>query len=54
MIKDSIQQNENTTILNCKSDFAVSLSFELQVRESDKKLLITAPAVYRPLPDIET
>lgn len=47
-------ENDGYTILNCKTDLAVRLSFELQVRESDKKSLIIAPAGYRPLPDIET
>lgn len=46
-------ENDGYTILNCKSDLAVRLSFELQVRDSDKKALIIAPAAYRPLPDIE-
>jgi len=47
-------ENDGYTILYCKSDLAVRLSFELQVRDSDKKALIIAPAAYRPLPDIET
>ncbi len=47
-------ENDGYTILNCKTDLAVRLSFELQVRDSDKKALIIAPAAYRPLPDIET
>jgi hypothetical protein len=41
------------TILGCKTDLSVRLVFELQVRDSDKKYLIIAPATYRPLPDIE-
>lgn len=47
-------ENDGYTILYCKTDLAVRLSFELQVRDSDKKALIIAPAAYRPLPDIET
>ena len=47
-------ENDGYTILNCKTDLAVRLSFELQVRDTDKKALIIAPAAYRPLPDIET
>jgi hypothetical protein len=46
-------ENEGYTILTCKTDLAVRLVFELQVRDSDKKYLIIAPATYRPLPDIE-
>jgi hypothetical protein len=47
-------ENDGYTILNCKTDLAVRLAFELQVRDLDKKALIIAPAAYRPLPDIET
>lgn len=47
-------ENDGYTIQNCKTDLAVRLSFELQVRDSDKKYLVIAPAAYRPLPDIET
>ena len=46
-------ENDGYTILGCKTDLAVRLVFELQVRDSDKKYLIIAPATYRPLPDIE-
>jgi hypothetical protein len=46
-------ENEGYTILDCKTDLAVRLVFELQVRDSDKKYLIIAPASYKPLPDIE-
>lgn len=46
-------ENDGYTILGCKTDLAVRLVFELQVRDSDKKFLIIAPATYRPLPDIE-
>lgn len=47
-------ENDGYTILTCKTDLAVRLSFELQIRDSDKKSLIIAQAAYRPLPDIET
>lgn len=46
-------ENDGYMILGCKTDLAVRLVFELQVRDSDKKYLIIAPATYRPLPDIE-
>jgi len=46
-------ENDGYTIHGCKTDLAVRLVFELQVRDSDKKYLIVAPATYRPLPDIE-
>jgi hypothetical protein len=46
-------ENEGYTILNCKTDLAVRLVFELQVRGSAIKYLIIAPASYEPLPDIE-
>lgn len=46
-------ENDGYTIHGCKTDLAVRLVFELQVRNSDKKYIIIAPASYRPLPDIE-
>ncbi len=46
-------ENEGFTILSCKTELAVRLVFELQVRDSDKKYLIIAPQTYRPMPDIE-
>jgi hypothetical protein len=46
-------ENDGYTILGCKTDLAVRLVIELQVRDSDKKYLIIAPATYKPLPDIE-
>jgi hypothetical protein len=46
-------ENDGYTILSCKTDLTVRLVFEMQVRDSDKKYLIIAPASYRPLPDIE-
>jgi len=46
-------ENEGYNILNCKTDLAVRLVFELQARDSENKLLIVAPASYHPLPDIE-
>lgn len=47
-------ENDGYTILSCITDLAVRIAFELQVRDSDKKSLIIAPAAYRPLPDIES
>ena len=44
---------EGFTLLSCKTDLAVRLTFELQVRDSDSKFLIIAPPSYSPLPDIE-
>lgn len=46
-------ENEGFIIFSCKTDLTVRLVFELQVRDSDKKYLIIAPATYKPLPDIE-
>jgi hypothetical protein len=46
-------ENDGYTILSCKTDLAVRLVFEIQVRDSNKKYLIIAPATYKPLPDIE-
>jgi len=46
-------ENDGYTIHGCKTDLAVRLVFELQVRDSNKKYLIIAPATYKPLPDIE-
>lgn len=46
-------ENDGYTILVCKTDLAVRLVFELQVRDSEKRYLIIAPASYSPLPDIE-
>jgi hypothetical protein len=46
-------ENDGYTIHGCKTDLAVRLVFELQVRDSNKKNLIIAPATYKPLPDIE-
>jgi hypothetical protein len=45
--------NEGYTILSCKTDLSVRLVFELQVRASENKYLVIAPAHYKPLPDIE-
>lgn len=45
--------NEGYTILSCKTDLSVRLVFELQVRASENKYLVIAPALYKPLPDIE-
>ena len=47
-------ENDGYTILTCKTDLAVRIAFELRVRDSDKKYLIVAPAIYQPLPDIES
>jgi hypothetical protein len=46
-------ENDGYTIHGCKTDLPVRLVFELQVRDSNKKNLIIAPATYKPLPDIE-
>ena len=46
-------EDEGYTLLHCETGLAVRLAFELQVRDSDKKYLIVAPATYKPLPDIE-
>jgi len=46
-------ENEGYSILSCKTGLAVRLVFELQVRESNNKYLIIAPADYKALPDIE-
>ncbi|MCA6513731.1 MAG: BREX-3 system phosphatase PglZ [Chitinophagaceae bacterium] len=46
-------ESEGYTILSCKTGLAVRLVFELQVRDSENKYLIIAPAEYTPLPDIE-
>jgi len=43
---------EGYKIISCKTDLAVRLTFELEVRESNTKYLIIAPATYRPMPDI--
>jgi hypothetical protein len=45
--------NEGYIILTAKTDLAVRLHFELQVRNSENKYLIIAPNIYNPLPDIE-
>jgi len=46
-------ENEGYTLFVCKTDLAVRLVFELQVRDSANKYLIVAPSAYTPLPDIE-
>lgn len=46
-------ESEGYTILSCKAGITVRLVFELQVRDSEHKYLIIAPADYTPLPDIE-
>jgi len=45
--------NEGYFVVTCKSDLEVRRCFELQVKDSDNKYLIVAPANYTPLPDIE-
>lgn len=45
--------NDGYTLLICKTDLAVRLAFELQVRESSTQYIIIAPSNYFPLPDIE-
>jgi len=46
-------ENDGYKIVDCKTDLAVRLIFELQVREATDKCLIIAPRNYTPLPDIE-
>lgn len=46
-------KNDSYIILTAKTDLAVRVAFELQVRNSADKYLIIAPANYNPLPDIE-
>jgi len=46
-------ENDGFKILIAKTGLAVRLHFELQVRNSECKYLIIAPASYYPLPDIE-
>ena len=53
---DELQQafeSDGYTLITCKTDLAVRLAFELQVREASDKYLIVAPGNYFPLPDIE-
>lgn len=53
---DELQQafeSEGFSLITCKTDLAVRLAFELQVREASAKYLIIAPSNYLPLPDIE-
>lgn len=53
---DELQQafeSDGYTLITCKTDLAVRLAFELQVREASSKYLIIAPSNYFPLPDIE-
>lgn len=47
-------ENDGYKILIAKTGLAVRLNFELEVRDSQSKYLIIAPANYSPLPDIET
>jgi len=46
-------ENDGYKLVACKTDLAVRLIFELQVREATDKYLIIAPNSYIPLPDIE-
>ncbi len=46
-------ESEGYSILTCNTGLAIRLVIELQVRDSEKKCLIIAPANYTPLPDIE-
>lgn len=45
-------ENEGYTIHHCKTGLAIRLVFELQVRNSENKHLLVAPANFSPLPDI--
>jgi len=47
-------ENEGYKIFVAKTSLAVRIHFELNVRDSESKYLIIAPANYYPLPDIET
>jgi hypothetical protein len=46
-------ESDGYKLLICKTDLAVRLTFELQVRGTSTKYLIIAPSNYFPLPDIE-
>lgn len=46
-------ENDGYKLVTCKTDLAVRLIIELQVREASDKYLIIAPSNYTPLPDIE-
>jgi len=45
-------EDSGYTVHTCADDLSVRLAFELQVRDSEQKHLIVAPAGYKPLPDI--
>lgn len=45
-------ENEGYTLYRCPTELSVRLTFELQVRNSQTKSLLVAPATYQPLPDI--
>ncbi|MDX1908012.1 MAG: BREX-3 system phosphatase PglZ [Bacteroidia bacterium] len=46
-------EGEGYILLHCESDLDVRLAFELYVRDSAEPYLMTVPATYYPLPDIE-
>jgi hypothetical protein len=46
-------ENEGFIVVRCKTDLAVRVEFEIQVRTSENKYLIIAPSAYRIMPDIE-
>lgn len=46
-------ENDGYKILNCKTNLAVRLVFEMQVKASVNKYLVIAPGSYFPLPDME-
>ena len=46
-------ESEGFHVILSKTELNVRVQFELQVRESENRFLIVAPANYRPLPDLE-
>jgi len=46
-------ENDGFKLITCKTELAVRLAFELEVRDASDKYLIIAPSNYFPLPDIE-
>jgi len=45
-------ENEGYRVIVANSDLEVRVQFELNVRDSENKYLIIAPAVYSPMPDV--
>ena len=46
-------ENDGYKLVACKTDLAVRLIFELEIREVSINYLIIAPSYYKPLPDME-